>query len=242
MKAIFQFLIGAILAISALSSSADPQWYNDVYPTNSNSQISLVNQSGGTVTAIRNPTAASVQLNTNTSTRVPSVLVQASATLPVVTIGTTCDPAKETAALSASDRLTILVCPPTGLWTISNRTRLRTATEGSSCDPVVDGNLAVDSAGVTLSCQYGAWKYLGLQPFKNTYLLNLSKGLDTGPVTVSCNAGDILLSITTMACLTAHSGSLEGIISTTNSATLYCDIGNNGIYDGGTLGINCARN
>lgn len=168
MKAIFQFLIGAILAISALSSSADPQWYNDVYPTNSNSQISLVNQSGGTVTAIRNPTAASVQLNTNTSTRVPSVLVQASATLPVVTIGTTCDPAKETAALSASDRLTILVCPPTGLWTISNRTRLRTATEGSSCDPVVDGNLAVDSAGVTLSCQSSVWKRLGATTFSRT--------------------------------------------------------------------------
>ena len=156
MNFIFQFLVGAIFAISTSPSAADPKWYNDVYPSNKNSQISLLNQGGGSVTAIRNPTAASVQLNANTSTQPPSVFVQATATLPVASIGASCDPAKNTAGLSSSDRLTILVCPPTGLWTISNRTRLRQVNENDPCDPALDGNLAVNSTGLTLSCQSGS--------------------------------------------------------------------------------------
>ena len=162
MNFIFQFLVGAIFAISTSPSAADPKWYNDVYPSNKNSQISLLNQGGGSVTAIRNPTAASVQLNANTSTQPPSVFVQATATLPVASIGASCDPAKNTAGLSSSDRLTILVCPPTGLWTISNRTRLRQVNENDPCDPALDGNLAVNSTGLTLSCQSGGiWKAQG---------------------------------------------------------------------------------
>lgn len=95
---------------------------------------------------------------------------------------------------------------------------------------------------MTPPCQSGVWKYLGLQPFKTTYMVSVSRGIDAGPVKANCNAGDLLLSVTTMACPSAYQGSLESVVSTTNSATLYCDLGTNGIYDGGTIGISCARN
>lgn len=190
MNFIFQFLVGAIFAISTSPSAADPKWYNDVYPSNKNSQISLLNQGGGSVTAIRNPTAASVQLNANTSTQPPSVFVQATATLPVASIGASCDPAKNTAGLSSSDRLTILVCPPTGLWTISNRTRLRQVNENDPCDPALDGNLAVNSTGLTLSCQSSVWRAQGLGNGQTWKLVAKAAG-----VTYTNNTGQTIVAM-----------------------------------------------
>lgn len=165
-----------------LSALADPQWYQQLYPSNSNSQINLKDQSGNTVTAIRNPTAATVQLNANNATQPPSVFVQATATLPVVTIGTTCDSTKDTAALSAADRLTLLTCPPTNLWTIAYRSRLRTVNEGDVCNITTDGNLAVNSSGLALSCQSGVWK-------ANSPVITATQG------TNACGATNMSLSI-----------------------------------------------
>ncbi|MDD2693364.1 MAG: hypothetical protein PHY14_00350 [Candidatus Gracilibacteria bacterium] len=64
-------------------------------------------------------------------------------------------------------------------------------------------------------------------------------GLNGGSVTATCNTGDLLYRIQTMACPTSLIGGLEQISSSSNSATLYCDSGDNATYDGGTLVILC---
>ncbi|MEM8519091.1 hypothetical protein, partial [Janthinobacterium sp. CAN_S7] len=101
------------------NATAAPQWWQQVYPTNSNSQITLKDENNNNVTAITNPTAAKVKLSANTNTQPPSIIIQATASLPIKVVGDPCtasttgsnpnQTANEGAAITA-DRSLLLSC------------------------------------------------------------------------------------------------------------------------------------
>jgi hypothetical protein len=156
-----KIIISIICLLSFTDALAAPEWWQQLYPSNSNNQVTLKDENNNNLTAITNPTAASVQANVNTSTQPPTVIVQATATLPVVAIGSACVYGTNTAALSSADRITLLTCPPSNTWQITNRVALQTAVAGNACNITTDGNIAVDATGLTLSCQSGVWKKQG---------------------------------------------------------------------------------
>jgi hypothetical protein len=153
--------MGRLVALALTSTSlhaAPPQWYSQLYPSNTNSQITLTDDASNSITAITNPTSASVKTNANINTQPPTIIVQATSGLPFKTIGSACTNGTDTAALSAADHLTLLTCGATNIWTITNRVALQTADAGRPCNSATDGNLAVDASGSTLSCQSGVWR------------------------------------------------------------------------------------
>lgn len=170
-----------LLLVSA-GASAAPQWWQAIYTTNSNNQINLKDENNTSVTAITNPTSANVKLNTNITTQPPTVIVQATATLPTVAIGSACTFGTSTAALSSSDRLTLLSCGSGNTWQIASRISLPVVTAGAACSITTDGNMAVDSAGLTLSCQSGVWKKAASAPSLQSMFTSAYGGItDYGP-------------------------------------------------------------
>jgi len=170
MKPVFIFVF---LLTSITDAIAAPQWWQQVYPSNSNSQISLKDENNNNVTAITNPTAASVKTNVNTSTQSPSIILQATATLPIKIRDTACDSTTDTAAIT-SDRAMLLTCQA-NIWRanlsqgnltadgrVSGNTLRPTlvATEGASCAAYQSGDQANSATGLILSCQFGTWRSL----------------------------------------------------------------------------------
>lgn len=65
----------ALLALTTTPSTAAPQWWQQIYTPNSNSQITLKDENNNDLTAINNPTADSVRSNANTNTQPPTVVI-----------------------------------------------------------------------------------------------------------------------------------------------------------------------
>lgn len=167
MKPFFAFVF---FLASITNAIAAPQWWQQVYPSNSNTQITLKDENNNNVTAITNPTAASVKTSVNTSTQSPSIILQATATLPVKVRDAVCDSTKDTVAIT-SDRAMLLTCQ-TNIWRanlsqgsltadgrISGNTvrPTLTAVEGASCATYLSGDQANSASGITLTCQSGVW-------------------------------------------------------------------------------------
>ncbi|CAG0975740.1 hypothetical protein RHDC4_01571 [Rhodocyclaceae bacterium] len=183
-------IIFGLLSVSLTAPAAGPQWWQQIYSSNTNSQITLKDQNNTSVTAITNPTAASVQLNSNTNTQPPTVVVQASASLPVVAIGSACTFGTSTAALSSADRLTLLTCNSSNLWAIANRVSLPVVVAGNACNITTDGNAGVDASGMLLSCQSGMWSSIGVRSGRMLYAAG----------SVTCSSNEVVL-----GCLSQYS-------------------------------------
>jgi len=113
-------VIATILIILSFSAKAAGQWYQDVYgTTNYNGQLTLTSPSGSSVSSSSNPTGSNVNLTQTASVQPPVVLVQATTTLPIKSIGDACtatttgsypnQTATESIAITA-DRSTLLSC------------------------------------------------------------------------------------------------------------------------------------
>lgn len=143
-------------------------------------QINLINASGVQRQNLpSNPTGAQAVRSANT--QAPTVIVQATQSLPVKNIGDTCtqttsgtapnQSAAEGTAITA-DRIMLLTCnAATGVW-LPARVY---ANEGDACNVIYkttsyvigdrlvlaaalpSGTIASNSAGLTLSCQSGVW-------------------------------------------------------------------------------------
>jgi len=115
-----------LIALVTPAALADAQWYKDVYgTTNYNGQVTLTDSSGNPVTMMSNPTGTNVDLTQSSSIQPPVVIVQATASLPIKSIGDVCtetttgtaptQSASEGTAITA-DRTLLLSCQ-SGLWT-----------------------------------------------------------------------------------------------------------------------------
>lgn len=94
------------------NAQAGPQWWQQVYPSNANTQINLKDQNNNTVTAITNPTAANVNISSNTNTQPPTVILQATGgVLTVNPNGTTCN--SSTANQAMWNGTQVVVCDGT---------------------------------------------------------------------------------------------------------------------------------
>ncbi len=144
-------------------------------------QINLTNASGVQRQNLpSNPTGAQAVRSANT--QAPTVIVQATQSLPVKNIGDTCTQTTSGTAPNQSaaegtaitpDRIMLLTCnAATGVW-LPSRVY---ANEGDACNVIYkttsyavgdrlvlaaalpSGTIASNSAGLTLSCQSGIWK------------------------------------------------------------------------------------
>lgn len=170
------FIIFLCVIISSNAWSA-PQWWQQVYPSDSNSQITLKDENNNSITAITNPTAASVKTSSTTNTRPPTVVIQATATLPIAVRNTACDSTKNTVAIT-SDRTMLLTCQ-SNVWladmsqgNITSDGKIKSTmwqpttvvtenTSDANCvvaDSTTWGRTAKSSTGLILSCQSGSWK------------------------------------------------------------------------------------
>lgn len=161
-------LVSLVLACAMLLNStgtyaagSDFKWWTTSSPNaTNNGTITLKNAGGTTRTIISNPTGAYLSTRT-ANTQPPSVVIQATAALPRVPIGSICVTGTDTAAISSADQRTLLTCGASNTWQITSRISLPVVTEGSACNIATDGNGAVDATGLFLSCQSGVWKSLG---------------------------------------------------------------------------------
>jgi hypothetical protein len=151
------FLLAITTLLPLSVKAADLKWWHTSSPNAApNGQIVLKNGSGAARTLAANPTGASLSKRT-ANTQPPTVIVQATATLPVVTINTPCDSTVDTAGISA-DRKIVLTCQA-NVWKADPAvTTLQVngvVTEGSACTP--NGLVGRDGTGLILSCQSGIW-------------------------------------------------------------------------------------
>ena len=163
-----------LLFVSALlfqnNAVAAPQWWNQLYSPNSNTQITLKDENNNDVTAITNPTTANVKVTGNTSVQPPSLVIQATATLPTAVLGAVCDKTKNTLGMDAA-HVTLLLCNSANVWTsnlsqgaitssstiTANNLQVNSAsTLGTACTP--NGLIARNATGLILSCQSGSWQ------------------------------------------------------------------------------------
>lgn len=172
---VFTLTIAAPLATHA---GADFKWWAT---GQTSGQINLTNASGVQRQNLpSNPTGAQAVRSANT--QAPTVIVQATQSLPVKNIGDTCtqttsgtapnQSAAEGTAITA-DRIMLLTCnAATGVW-LPARVY---ANEGDACNVIYkttsyavgdrlvlaaalpSGTIASNSAGLTLSCQSGVWR------------------------------------------------------------------------------------
>ncbi len=118
--------VALIVVLASLSSSAsDLKWWATSAPYQAtNGQITLTNASGTTRTLQTNPTGAYVSTRT-ANTQAPTVVVQATASIPIKAVGAPCVTSNSSDNLYAqenhaitSDRTSLLTCQ-SGVWTKS---------------------------------------------------------------------------------------------------------------------------
>ena len=113
--------------------------------------------SGGAYAATQNPTGAVAKANQNAATQPPTVVVQATSSLPIVIEGDTCNSSSDTAGITA-DRTVMLTCQSNswqrpagailGVSAITSKTRYTKA--------------------LTYSCTYGGTTYTNFQRYRIT--------------------------------------------------------------------------
>lgn len=167
----------ALLTVMPGARATDMQWWSTSSPNAvPNGAITLKNASGTSHTIASNPTGANLSTRT-ANTQPPTVIVQATAALPIKGIGDICtqttynSTATEGTAIT-SDRIMLLTCnAATGRWLPSRAY----ANEGDACNVIYkkntflladkltltavlpDGWQATNPSGLTLSCQSGVW-------------------------------------------------------------------------------------
>jgi len=147
-----------LLVTSQHVTAADPQWAWEAGKQTSNGAITLKSVSGGaTYSGTQNPTGAVAKINQSAATQPPTVIIQATASLPIKAVGDACtsstsgtapnQSAGEGTAITA-DRTLILSCQ-SGIWA-----------KGTGWATEYLLLLVNNQSGVTLSCPV-SWTTVG---------------------------------------------------------------------------------
>lgn len=203
MKRATEFILTIFCSlVMATNAFSAPQWWQQVYTPNSNGQVTLKDENNINVTAITNPTSAKVKLGANTSTQSPTIVIQATASLPIKAVGEACTAntsgtnpnqlASEGTAITA-DRSSLLSCQ-SGAWlAMSNTCPAGTKTYPATGTLCIAKRSAIDS-GWTPTSPNTAAQFIeycaarGLQPASSGILAALyTPGFTSAPAYTSFN-------------------------------------------------------
>ncbi len=145
------FIFAAIVSISAQAQ----QWTFQSGKQTNNGPVTVKSVDGSTAkTATQNPTGAAARVNQTAVTQPPLMVMQATARLPVVFEGGSCNSATDQAGIKAD--LSVLYSCQSNTWTRLTY-NIPTVTEGSACG--AHEKIAVTAGNAkSLLCQGGVWK------------------------------------------------------------------------------------
>lgn len=144
-----------LVSVLAAQTTLAQQWTFQGGRQTNNGSVTVPSVDGSATNLVtQNPTGAAARVNQTAVTQPPTVIMQATAKLPVVVEGAACNSATDQAGVKAD--LTMLYSCQANVWVRVNNVGV--VVENSVCNTTYDRVAVSSDRTKTLTCQGGLWK------------------------------------------------------------------------------------